>query len=107
MQRVRVGDEVIVISGNEKGKRGKVMRVLKEQNRVVVEGINRIKRHMKASQAGPGGILEVEAPLHLSNVMPIDPEGGKPTRVRFQEKDGSKVRVAKSGATIVAASSGE
>ncbi|HMR05020.1 MAG TPA: 50S ribosomal protein L24 [Polyangiaceae bacterium] len=103
MERVRVGDEVVVISGNEKGKRGKVLRLLKDKDRVVIEGVNRIKRHMRATQAGPGGILEVEAPLHLSNVMPVDPEGGKPTRVRIQEKDGAKVRVAKSGATIVAA----
>ncbi|MEZ4220789.1 MAG: 50S ribosomal protein L24 [Polyangiaceae bacterium] len=102
MQRVRVGDEVVVISGNDKGKRGKVLRVLKDKDRVVVEGINRVKRHMRATQAGPGGILEVEAPIHLSNVMPADPEGGKPTRVRYQDKDGEKVRVAKSGATITA-----
>ena len=100
MQRISVGDEVIVISGNEKGKRGKVMRILKDKNRVIVEGVNQVKRHMRATPQSPGGILEVEAPIALSKVMPIDPTSGKPTRVKFQQKGDAKVRIAKSGAQI-------
>ena len=98
--RIKVGDEVIVISGEDKGKRGKVTRIIADKNRVVVEGINQVKRHLKATQAGPGGILEVEAPLSASKVMPVDPETGKPTRVRFQTKDSDKERIAKSGAAL-------
>jgi large subunit ribosomal protein L24 len=102
MQRLRVGDQVVVISGEEKGKRGKVTRVLKEQNRVVVEGIKLVKRHMRATPQGrPGGILEMEAPIDASKVMLVDPETQKPTRVRHQTDDeGKKNRVGKSGASI-------
>ncbi|MBX3131040.1 MAG: 50S ribosomal protein L24 [Polyangiaceae bacterium] len=102
MNRLKVGDDVIVISGEHKGKRGKVLRVVAETNRVVVEGVNQVKRHVKATPQSPGGILEVEAPLPASKVMPVDPETQKPTRVKVQVKDGKKVRVAKSGAEIVA-----
>ena len=104
MERIVVGDEVIVVSGDDAGKRGKVARVIPETNRVVIEGRNLVKRHMRATQQGPGGILEVEAPINASNVMPIDPETGKPTRVRFKVEDGKKVRIAKSGAVIPAPS---
>jgi len=100
MQRISVGDEVIVISGNEKGKRGKVTRVLKERGAVLIEGINQVKRHLKATPQRGGGILEVEAPVALSKVMPIDPTTGKGTRVKYVTKDDKKVRVAKSGANI-------
>jgi large subunit ribosomal protein L24 len=100
MQRVSVGDEVIVISGNDRGKRGKVTKVLKERGAVLIEGINQVKRHLKATPQRGGGILEVEAPVALSKVMPIDPTSGKPTRVKFKQKEDSKVRVGKSGAEI-------
>ncbi len=100
MQRLIVGDTVTVISGNQKGKTGKVKRVILDKNRVVIEGINQVKRHVRATPQRPGGILEIEAPLPASKVMLVDPETGKPTRVRYQEKDGKKVRVAKSGAVI-------
>ena len=100
MQRVSVGDEVLVISGNEKGKRGKVTRVLKDRQKVLIEGVNQVKRHLKATPQRGGGILEMEAPVALSKVMPIDPTSGKPTRVKFQSKDDVKVRLAKSGAQI-------
>ncbi len=103
MERLRVGDDVIVVRGNHKGKRGKISRVVGD--RVAIEGVNQVKRHMKATPQRPGGILEMEAPIHASNVMPIDPETGKPTRVRFEVKDGKKVRIAaKSGKEIPAAS---
>jgi large subunit ribosomal protein L24 len=101
MSRIRKGDRVIVISGDDKGKQGKVVRVLPEREMVVVEGINLVKKHLSATPQRPGGILEVEAPLRASKVMPIDPTTGKRTRVRIQLKDGKKVRLAKSGAEIV------
>ena len=100
MNRIKVGDVVAVISGDDKGKRGKVMRILKDKNRVVVEGVNQVKRHVRATQMSPGGILEVEAPIALSKVMPIDPQTDKPTRVRIKEENGKKQRIAKSGAAL-------
>ena len=101
MARIRKGDRVVVISGDDKGKQGKVVRVIPERQMVVVEGINLVKKHLAATPQRPGGILEVEAPLPASKVMPIDPETGKRTRVRIQVKDGKKVRIARSGAEIV------
>jgi len=101
MARLRKGDRVVVIRGNDKGKQGKVVRVIPERDMVVIEGINLVKKHLAATPQRPGGILEVEAPLHASKVMPLDPETGKRTRVKFQVKDGKKVRIAKSGAVIV------
>lgn len=100
MQRIRVGDTVQISSGEDKGKRGKVMRVLLEKNAVVVEGVNAVTRHVRANAQGPGGRLEVEAPISLSKVMPIDPETDKPTRVRYRGEGDDKVRVGKSGATL-------
>ena len=100
MQRISVGDEVIVISGNEKGKRGKVTRVLKERGAVLVEGLNQVKRHLKATPQRGGGILEVEAPIALGKVMPVDPTSGKGTRVKYVVKDEKKVRLGKSGQQI-------
>jgi large subunit ribosomal protein L24 len=98
--RIRKGDTVVVISGKDKGKTGKVMRVLREDDRVVIEGINLVKRHTRPSPRNPsGGILEREQPLHACKVMPLDPKTGKGTRVRFSTLEGGKkVRVAvKSG----------
>ncbi|NLG63113.1 MAG: 50S ribosomal protein L24 [Candidatus Cloacimonetes bacterium] len=100
---VRRGDRVKVIRGNDAGKEGTVLRVLPKQNRVVIEGVNLRKRHMRPSQANPeGGIITFEAPVHASNVMLIDPTTGEPTRVRYQRaKDGTKERIAvKSGNAI-------
>jgi large subunit ribosomal protein L24 len=103
MRRLRVGDEVVVIRGNDKGKRGKVTRVLGEQGKVVIEGVNSVKRHIRATPQRPGGILEVEAPLFQSKVMLVDPEGGKRTRVKRKIEDGHKQRIAKSGAVLAVA----
>lgn len=104
MRRLHVGDEVVVISGNHKNQRGKVARVLPEKEAVVIEGVNQVKRHIKATPQRPGGILEVEAPLHWSKVMLVDPQTGKRTRVRYQvtksEERTTKERVAKSGAVL-------
>ena len=100
MRRVTVGDLVAVISGNDKGKRGKVMRVLEDKDAVIIEGVNQVKRHVRATPQSPGGILEVEAPVRLSKVMPIDPETDKPTRVRAKIEGDTKERAAKSGALM-------
>ena len=100
MNRIRVGDTVYVRRGEDKGRRGKVMRVIKEKNRVIVEGVNQIKRHVRASAQNAGGILEVEAPIDMSKVMPIDPETDKPTRVGFKSQKDGKIRVGKSKAEL-------
>jgi large subunit ribosomal protein L24 len=100
MQRLRKNDNVVVISGKNKGARGKILKVLVDRDRVIVEGVGRVKRHTKPTQKQPqGGIIEKELPIHVSKVMLIDPKTDKPTRVRAGEnKDGAKVRVAaKSG----------
>ena len=102
MERLQRGDLVRVTRGNDKGKQGRVKRVIAESGKVVVEGVNLVKRHTKATAQRAGGILEIEAPLQAYNVMPIGPQTGKPTRVRVKVQDGKKVRVAKSGAEIVA-----
>lgn len=94
-RHVRSGDEVIVTTGSDKGRRGKVLRVLTNEDRVVVEGVNVRRKHLKPSQQNPqGGVVSLEMPIHISNVSPVD-KNGKPTRVRFVKKDdGSKVRIA-------------
>ena len=99
--KIKKGDKVVVLSGKDKGRTGEVTRALPRDGKVVVSGINVIARHRKPSQANPqGGIDRVEAPLHISKVALADPKTGKPTRVRFDVKDGKKVRVAvKSGET--------
>ncbi|MBK8261832.1 MAG: 50S ribosomal protein L24 [Nannocystis sp.] len=103
MQRVRTGDEVVVIAGKNKGRRGKVLEILSEKDRVVVQGVNIVTKHVKPSRENPqGGIQKREAGIHISNVMLADPETGDPTRVSFQVlESGRKVRVAtKSGQQI-------
>ena len=103
MQRLRVGDRVQVISGKDKGKTGKVIKLLLEDDKVVVEGINVVKKHEKPNPKNQqGGIVEREAPMFASKVMPVDPETGKGTRVRAgKDEKGAKTRVAvKSGKTI-------
>jgi large subunit ribosomal protein L24 len=101
--KIRSGDRVMVIRGNHKGQEGTVRKVEPEKNRVIIEGVNLRKRHMKPSQTNPeGGIVEFEAPVHASNVMLIDPQSGEPTRVRRQvNESGKRERVAvKSGKVI-------
>ncbi|MGP1910384.1 50S ribosomal protein L24 [Metabacillus sp. JX24] len=99
---VKKGDKVMVISGKDKGKQGTVLAAFPKKDRVLVEGINIMKKHSKPSQLNPqGGIISQEAPIHVSNVMPLDPKSGEPTRVGFKVVDGKKVRVAKkSGETL-------
>ena len=92
----KTGDKVVVISGKDKGKEGKITHVLRAENRVVVEGVNIVKKHVKGNGQTAGSINEVEAPIHASNVMIIDPKTKKPTRIGHSvNKDGKIIRVAK------------
>ena len=94
--KIRKGDRVTVITGRDSGKKGDVLRVLRKENRVLVQGVNMVKRHQSASQASAGGIIEKEAPLHISNVALIDPKSDQPTRVGYRlEAGGRKVRIAR------------
>ena len=100
--KVRKGYRVVVTTGRDKGKKGEVLRVYPDDNRVLVAGINVVKKHQKQTQREQGGIITKEAPIHVSNVAHIDPKSGEPTRVGFKMlTDGRKVRVAKkSGESI-------
>ena len=93
--KIKKGDQVVVITGRDKGKKGEVLEVLRSEARVRVQGANIVKRHRRATQNDAGGIISMEAPLHISNVAHVDPESGVATRVGFEVKDGEKVRVAK------------
>ncbi|MGA9856730.1 MAG: 50S ribosomal protein L24 [Solirubrobacteraceae bacterium] len=103
--RIRRDDEVIVISGKDRGKRGKVLRVEPKKERIYVEGLNIVKRHQRPTQTAAGqqagGVIEREGSIHVSNVMLIDPKDGKPTRIGIEIEDGKRLRVAKrSGARL-------
>jgi len=99
---VKKGDKVMVISGKDKGKTGVILAAYPKQDRVLVEGVNIVKKHSKPSQMNPqGGIISQEAPIHVSNVMPIDPKSGQPTRVGYTVVDGKKVRVAKKSGEVL------
>ena len=93
--KIKKGDKVVVISGSDKGKTGEVLRTLPSENRVVVQGVNLVKRHTRASATSQGGIIEKEATIHVSNVAHVDPKDNKPTRVGFKLVDDRKVRIAK------------
>ena len=100
--KIKKGDKVVVLTGKDKGKTGEVLKILVEESRALVQGINLVKRHTKPSAAGQGGIVSKEASIHLSNVALADPKTGKATRVGFKvEKDGKKVRVAKRSGEVV------
>lgn len=99
---VKKGDKVMVISGKDKGKTGVILTAYPKKDRVLVEGVNIIKKHMKPNQANPqGGIVSQEAAIHVSNVMLIDPKTGEPTRVGSKVEDGKRVRVAKKSGEII------
>ena len=94
-RHIKTGDTVVVIAGRDKGKTGRVLRILVDKDRVLVEGINRVWKHVRPSQRSPqGGRIQKDAPIHISNVMPLDPTTGKPTRTRVEVKDGQRHRVA-------------
>ena len=101
-RHIKSGDTVVVIAGADKGKTGRVLRVITDKDRVVVEGVNRVWKHVRPSQRNPqGGRIQKDAPIHISNVMPLDPTSGKGTRVRFEERNGRKHRIAvRSGADL-------
>ncbi len=100
--KVKKGDQVVVLTGRDKGKRGEVLKVLREDARVLVQGINVMKRHTRPSPKTSGGIVEQEAPIHVSNVAHLDPKDQKPTRVGFKFlEDGRKVRYAKRSGEII------
>lgn len=99
---VKTGDKVKVITGKDKGKEGVILKTFPKKDRVIVEGINIVKKHRKASQTNPtGGILEEVAPIHVSNIMLIDAKTGEPTRVGSKVVDGKKVRVSKKTGEII------
>ena len=103
-RHIKQGDQVMVIAGSDKGKTGRVLRVLTGRDRVVVEGINRVWKHVRPNQRNPqGGRIQKDAPIHISNVLPLDPNSGKGTRVKYEQRDGRKHRIAVRGGTDLGA----
>ena len=100
--KIKKGDKVVVITGKDKGKTGEVLRVQPKEARLVVQGVNMVKRHTKPAMGNPGGIVEKEGTIHVSNVAHIDPKSDKPTRVGYKELgDGRKVRYAKRSGEVL------
>ena len=101
--RIKKGDQVVVITGADKGRRGEVLQVIPKDDRAVVRGVRIVKRHTKPTGVGaPGGIIEKEGPIHLSNLMLVDPKSDKPTKVGFRVLEGGrKVRVAKATGEVI------
>ncbi|KGM33893.1 50S ribosomal protein L24 [Inquilinus limosus] len=100
--KIKKGDQVVVLAGRDKGKKGEVIEVRPADERVVVRGVNIVKRHTRQTAKTQGGIVEQEAALHVSNVAHVDPKSGKPTRVGFKTlEDGRKVRVAKASGEVI------
>ena len=102
ISKIRKGDDVIVLTGRDKGKKGNVLRVMPKESRVIVQGVNVAKRHTRQSATQTGGIVEKELSIHVSNIALSDPDGGKATRVGFQFlDDGRKVRYAKGSGEVI------
>lgn len=100
--RLKKGDKVVVISGKDKGKEGEILRVLREKDRVVVSGVNVVKKHTKPSAVSAGGIIEKELSIHISNVQAVDPKTGKATKIGFKKlEDGKKVRFARKSGEVI------
>jgi len=100
--KFRKGDKVVVLAGRDKGKRGEILEIFPKKNRAVVSGVNRVRKHRRPSAQGPGGIDEMESPIHLSNLAIEDPKDGAPSRVGFQiDKDGRKQRIAKKSGEVI------
>lgn len=100
--KLKTGDTVVVTAGEHKGKEGKIVKVLKSDNKAIVEGVNIVKKHQKPTAQSPqGGIIEKEAPLHISNLSLKDPKSGKPTRVGIRIEDGKKVRFSKKSNEVI------
>lgn len=101
MQKIRTGDNVIVLSGRDKGRTGNVTKVMPKEGKALVAGINQVKRHQRQSQTEQGGIITKDAPIDLSNIAIVDPKDGKATRIGFKVEDGKKVRVAKRSGEVI------
>ena len=101
MQKIRKGDNVVVIAGKDKGRTGEVVQVMPKEDRAVVRGVNMVKRHQRQTQSQEAGIINKEAPIHLSNIAIADPKDGKPTRVGFKIDGDKKVRVAKRSGEVI------
>jgi large subunit ribosomal protein L24 len=102
MANIRKDDSVVVITGRDKGKKGKVLKVFPKEDRALVQGVNVVKRHQRQTQKEQGGIVSKEAPIQLSNIAHVDPKSGKPTRIGFKTlADGSKVRFAKKSGEVI------
>ena len=99
--KIKKGDKVVVLAGKDRGKDGEVIQVLPQEDRVVVRGVNLVKKHQKQTQTQQGGVITREAALHISNVALADPSTGKPTRVGFKIEDGKKVRIAKASGEVI------
>jgi len=100
--KIKKGDKVVVLAGRDKGRRGEVLRVIREDRRAVVSGVNMIKRHQKPAQGNPGGIIEREAAVHISNLAIEDPKDGAATRVGYRVlEDGRKVRFARRSGEVI------
>jgi large subunit ribosomal protein L24 len=100
--KIKKGDKVVVITGKDKGKTGEVLRVVPAESRVLVQGVNMVKRHTRPAMGNPGGIVEKEAAIHISNVAHIDPKSDKPTRVGYRTlDDGRKVRFARRSGEVL------
>jgi len=100
--KVKKGDEVIVTTGKDKGKKGKILKIFPEENRAIVEGVHIVKKHTKATQQSEGGIIQKELSIHISNIAHIDPKSGNATKISLKVLDnGKKVRVAKESGEII------
>ncbi|PHS23708.1 MAG: 50S ribosomal protein L24 [Robiginitomaculum sp.] len=100
--KIKKGDKVIILAGKDKGRTGEVMKMITDTNRAIVSGVNMVKRHTRPTQYDPGGIKDMEAPMHVSNLALVDPKSGEATRVGFKTlKDGKKVRFAKKSGEVV------
>lgn len=100
--KIRKGDEVIVLTGKDKGKKGEIIRMIRAKSRAVVQGINMVKRHTRQTQTEEGGIISKEASIHVSNLALIDPKSGEATKVGYKfEKDGTKVRISRASGEAI------
>ena len=96
-----IRDRVVVLSGDDKGKTGEVVKSMPKEGKVVVQGVNLVKRHTKPSQTTPGGIVTKEAPINVSNVAIVDPKSGKASKIGYKEVNGNKVRVARKSGEVI------
>ena len=99
--KIKKGDQVIVLSGDDKGKTGEVVKAMPKEGKVVVQGVNLVKRHTKPSQTNPGGIVTKEAPINVSNVAIVDPKTNKASKSGYKNVDGKKVRVARKSGEVI------